>query len=156
VDFIRRIEAVSFSAAVRLLADRAGIQVDEEPAAETRQQRRLAIEQRERCAWWWNRMVGRLEAQQADSYLRALETDDEAGSEVELEFSDCLGSILARISGLANDRGPPLSTDEMWNLWLHLETWQDREEFREHQRSEARLMEAIEKADICENLQTTS
>lgn len=59
IGFVRRIEGVSFPAAVRLLADRAGIQIEESrptDVAAERRQRAHAEQLAAEAAWWWERI----------------------------------------------------------------------------------------------------
>ena len=80
--FVSLMEHISFPAAVRLLADRAGISIDDKTVP--RVVAAVDREDREMCEWWWQRQSDTIRA----LMYEALESED-------FPFAACLGRIVS-------------------------------------------------------------
>ena len=87
VDWVMHHEKIRFSEAIRFLADRAGISLDEKPL--TRKALAYAVDEAQFCAWWWRRQTDIV----ATSVQDALSEDDE-------EWLGCLERITGWMRAL--------------------------------------------------------
>ena len=119
VDWVMRMERMAFTEAVRLLADRAGISLDEKPL--TRKALAYAVEEAQFCDWWWRR--------QAD--IVATSIQDAQEDDAPWEFLETLGRLAHRIR-----TWPPA---EAFAFFRERRTETERQAWREELRNEQAL-----------------
>ncbi len=87
ISFVRAKEGVSFPAAVRDLAERYGVSLDDTGPDLTRQQRAQAVQLAAECSWWWWRLRREIAARQhaivacerrAEAFLAARVADEDS------------------------------------------------------------------------------
>jgi hypothetical protein len=110
VDWVMHHEKIRFSEAIRFLADRAGISLDEKPL--TRKALAYAVDEAQFCAWWWRRQTDIV----ATSVQDALSEDDE-------EWLGC----LERITGWMR----ALPAAEKFSVFRERRTEAERKQWRE-------------------------
>ena len=110
VDWVMHYEKIRFSDAIRFLADRAGISLDEKPL--TRKALAYAVDEAQFCAWWWQRQTDIV----ATSVQDALSEDDE-------EWLGC----LERITGWMR----ALPAAEKFSVFRERRTEAERKQWRE-------------------------
>ena len=117
-----RAEGVTFAAALKQLADSAGISLDGEPI--NRQAEAHFRHEAEVCKWWWDAEIEALEQQTTQEL--ALDNPDE-------EWMECLCRIQCYVR--------ELSPAEMFDLFRRLCSARDRREYA-RLREEDRLFDA--------------
>ena len=90
--YLQAIEGISFAEALKRLAARAGISLDQRPIS--RQAQRWAREEAACCRWWWDRKRERITAQ-------ALADADSYGEDLDPGLCEIIGMPLARVLALS-------------------------------------------------------